>query len=163
MFGMKYTWGQNCNKSQQGFTLIELLVVISIIVVLGAGILTAVFNARAESRDMARATTTEQLKLAVRLYKDAKGVYPDYAEGTEIASDTALGQALLPYIKGFKDDSMREEGFEYWYISDFDCTEPGQRVVYISPLERSENSNAVALCGADIGADTNAFITIITQ
>ena len=165
---MKYRSLTDYNSKKQGFTLIELLVVLSLVVILGGGILTAVFNARKESRDMARTATAEQLKLAVRLYKDAKGAYPSAPSGTELIPSNGIGADILPYLQNFTEDSMRQDGHEYWYDSDFDCTVSGQRVVFMRKLEFADNSNFNTVCGAGNPSNlpndwtrTEVFVTVI--
>lgn len=168
MLGMRYQSDKDYNNQKRGFTLIELLIVLSLIVILSGGILTAIYNARKESRDMARATTAEQLKLAIRLYKDAKGAYPSATAGTELVPATGIGAEILPYIKGFTEDTMRASGHEYWYDSDFDCTVAGQKVIFMRKLEFPENSNFDAVCGAGNPSNlpgswtrTEVFVTVI--
>lgn len=60
-----------------GFTLIELLVVIAIIGVLASVVLASLNSARRKSRDARRVADVKQLQLALELYFDAKGKYPD--------------------------------------------------------------------------------------
>ena len=82
----------------KGFTLIELLVVVSVIIILIVGILDILYNARKESRDKARISDAQQLKLAVKLYSEAKGKYPDYPTGIQIGVGGAIDAELAPFI-----------------------------------------------------------------
>jgi prepilin-type N-terminal cleavage/methylation domain-containing protein len=64
-------------SKKSGFTIIELIVVVSIIGILAA-VITVNFNeSRAGVRDTERAVSLEQLQLALELYKDTYGQYPD--------------------------------------------------------------------------------------
>lgn len=63
-----------CN--QRGFTLPELLVVIAIIGILSASGYAYFANAKAQARDRVRATTLEELRVALEQYKDKYGRYP---------------------------------------------------------------------------------------
>lgn len=59
-----------------GFTLIELLVVIAIIGMLASIVLASLSNARAKSRDARRISDLRQVQLAVELFYDQVGEYP---------------------------------------------------------------------------------------
>ncbi|HEQ78172.1 MAG TPA: prepilin-type N-terminal cleavage/methylation domain-containing protein, partial [Euryarchaeota archaeon] len=65
------------NNSKKGFTLIELLVVISIIGLLSSVILASLNTARSKARDAQRISDLKQIQLALELYRDENGVYPD--------------------------------------------------------------------------------------
>lgn len=64
------------NKTKKGFTLIELLVVIAIIGILTSIVLASLSTARKKSRDIKRITDIVQLRNAIGLYFNEKGVYP---------------------------------------------------------------------------------------
>jgi general secretion pathway protein G len=64
-------------KSVKGFTLIELLVVIAIIGILSSVVLASLNTARLKSRDTRRIADVKQLQLALALYFDSVGEYPD--------------------------------------------------------------------------------------
>ena len=59
-----------------GFTLVELLVTISIISVLASVVLTSVNSARAKARDARRIADFKQIQLALELFYDSQGKYP---------------------------------------------------------------------------------------
>lgn len=63
--------------NKKGFTLIELLVVISIIGILASVVLASLNSARRKSRDARRVADIKQIQLALELYFDSKGEYPD--------------------------------------------------------------------------------------
>lgn len=64
-------------KANRGFTLIELLVVIAIIGILSSVVLASLNSAREKSRDAKRVSDIRQLTLALELYFDSNGTYPD--------------------------------------------------------------------------------------
>ncbi len=64
-------------NNSSGFTLIELLVVIAIIGVLASVVLASLNTARRKSRDARRIADIKQIQLALELYFDANGEYPD--------------------------------------------------------------------------------------
>ena len=72
-----FTFLHKENRHKGGFTLIELLVVIAIIGVLASIVLASLNNARRKSRDARRVTDIKQLQLALELYFDSVGEYPD--------------------------------------------------------------------------------------
>lgn len=66
------------NKSKiKGFTLIELLVVIAIIGLLSSIVLASLNMARAKARDAKRLSDMHQMQIALELYYDSFGRYPD--------------------------------------------------------------------------------------
>lgn len=62
---------------KRGFTLIELLVVIAIIGILSSIVLASLNSARKKGRDARRVSDIKQLQLALELYYDSNGSYPD--------------------------------------------------------------------------------------
>ncbi|MCX6731429.1 MAG: prepilin-type N-terminal cleavage/methylation domain-containing protein, partial [Candidatus Parcubacteria bacterium] len=67
----------NFQENKKGFTLIELLVVISIIGLLSSIVLASLNSARAKARDAKRMSDLHQLQLALELYYNQYGQYPD--------------------------------------------------------------------------------------
>ncbi|QQG46145.1 MAG: prepilin-type N-terminal cleavage/methylation domain-containing protein [Candidatus Niyogibacteria bacterium] len=85
-----------------GFTLIELLVVIAIIGVLASVVLASLNSARRKSRDARRVADVKQMQLALELYFDTEGEYPDAT--SKLAPDyipavptDPVGQVAYPY------------------------------------------------------------------
>ncbi|MFH1522241.1 MAG: type II secretion system protein [Patescibacteria group bacterium] len=84
----RFTWGPLRNA---GFTLIELLVVISIIGLLSSMAVYAINSARLKARDIKRLADLKQIQLALELFYDATGYYPEYLPlGTVCNATTVL-------------------------------------------------------------------------
>jgi prepilin-type N-terminal cleavage/methylation domain-containing protein len=64
-------------QHSRGFTLIELLVVIAIIGMLSSVVLASLNSARAKARDSRRAADLQSIRVALELYYDANGSYPN--------------------------------------------------------------------------------------
>jgi type II secretion system protein G len=88
----------NKKTLKAGFTLIELLVVVAIIGILASIVLASLNTARQRSRDARRVADVKQIQLALELYFDSCGEYPDTYTGT-VASPpvcNTLGNGLTP-------------------------------------------------------------------
>jgi type II secretion system protein G len=104
----------------RGFTLIELLVVIAIIGILSSVVLASLNDARQKSRDAKRIADVKQLQLALELYFDSEGTYPN---ATQFAATDGTG--LVPdYIAALPTDPV--DGLNYQYAalgSGISCTD----------------------------------------
>lgn len=67
----------NDKSKTKGFTLIELLVVIAIIGILSSVVLASLNTARAKARDAKRLSDMHQMQVALELYYNSFGGYPD--------------------------------------------------------------------------------------
>lgn len=67
----------NSKSKTKGFTLIELLVVVAIIGILSSVVLASLNTARAKARDAKRLSDMRQMQIALELYYDSFGRYPD--------------------------------------------------------------------------------------
>lgn len=65
------------NMNRKGFTLIELLVVIAIIGLLSAVVLASLSTARSKARDSKRIAEIKQLMLALEMYNNEVGHFPN--------------------------------------------------------------------------------------
>lgn len=84
--------------TNKGFTLIELLVVIAIIGVLSSIVLASLNSARIKARDARRKADLRSLELAIQLYYDSTGTFPD-SETTHLGDWPAgYKTQLAPYI-----------------------------------------------------------------
>lgn len=117
-------------KTHLGFTLIELIVVIAIVSILSAVVLINLNTSRIRSRDIRRATDIRQIQVAVELYADVVGHYPNSAgvwtsfdspgySPNPIYSPNAanLTAALAPYINSAGDPKNLGGDSGYLYIS----------------------------------------------
>ena len=64
-------------KNKKAFTLIELLVTIAIIGILSAIVMVSLNGPRQKARDAKRISDIKQIQLALELYNEVKGEYPD--------------------------------------------------------------------------------------
>jgi type II secretion system protein G len=78
----------------KGFTLIELLVVIAIIGILSSVVVATLNSARTKARDAARVSDLKQIQVALELYYDSRGEYPDSL--TKLKTDATGG--TLPSV-----------------------------------------------------------------
>jgi type II secretion system protein G len=92
----------------RGFTLIELLVVIAIIGVLSSVILASLNKAREKARDAKRQSDIGQMQLALELYYDSNGSYPNtgYWMYSCNGSWDTLQTALAPYMPTLPKDPV---------------------------------------------------------
>lgn len=70
-----------------GFTLIELLVVIGIISVLSSIVLVNLNGVRGKARDSVRLSDIRQISLALQLFFDKNGRYPDAIDGVDVLGE----------------------------------------------------------------------------
>jgi len=117
------------NKSRNaGFTLIELLVVIAIIGILGSVVLVNLNGARAKSRDVRRIADLKQIQIALELYYDSNGRYPQPSQGWSTWSghcpsygdnDNYISGLAPTYIPVLPRDPIYDVGVQcYLYNSD---------------------------------------------
>jgi len=94
------------HHSERGFTLIELLVVIAIIGLLSSVVLASLNSARVKARDAKRISDLSQMRIALELYYDANGTYPNtgYWLYSCDGSWNTLQTALAPYMPNLPKD-----------------------------------------------------------
>jgi len=104
-----------CRMGVSGFTLIELLVVIAIIGLLSSVVLASVNSARMKSRDVRRIKDLHEIRLALEMYFDDHGYYPQsgcgwdcngYRYSYSTSSWAALESDLSPYISKLPKDPI---------------------------------------------------------
>lgn len=86
--------GKQFSIEASGFTLIELLVVISILGILASLLISNVTGARERARDSQRKSDLQQIKEALRMYKNDFGGYP--ATGTTSGTIKGCGTTATP-------------------------------------------------------------------
>jgi prepilin-type N-terminal cleavage/methylation domain-containing protein len=69
-------------REKKGFTLIELLVVVAIIGLLASIVLVSLNSARAKARDARRVADLRQIQIALEMFYDQQGRYPQNSGGT---------------------------------------------------------------------------------
>ena len=134
-------------RKNKGFTLIELLVVIAIIGILSSVVLASLNSARRKSRDARRVADIKQIQLALELYFDANGEYPD-----------ALSKLAPTYIAAVPTDPL---GGDYLYnaytattvSATYDCTEATETCVYYHLGANLEEGGAATQSDRDIDGD----------
>lgn len=135
-------------KRQGGFTLIELLVVIAIIGILATIVMVSLNTVRAKARDTQRVATVRQIQLALQMYYDANGSYPENF-------DTDWS-ALVPTYMGVKPADPGSAGGNYQYcISSTKGYHLGTAVV----LEATTEGSGVLAGDADLTAATDGCTT----
>jgi prepilin-type N-terminal cleavage/methylation domain-containing protein len=87
--------------NKKGFTLIELLVVLSIIGVLASIVLSSINTARAKARDAKRIQSVRQIQIALDIYRDQYGSYPDSRDCNSWDSNEEGGFLPLLQQTGF--------------------------------------------------------------
>lgn len=68
--------------SRRGFTLVEVLIALSIIILLASVVFVSSSQARAKARDVERLNNVSQLSIALRLYAEQYGEYPNASSDT---------------------------------------------------------------------------------
>ena len=145
-------------NTKKGFTLIELLVVIAIIGLLSSIVLASLSSARMKARDSLRVSNLRQIRLALDLFYDANGYYPqsdcgwdcnNYRYSYVPASWNNLAADLAPYIKLPKDPINSNCGpwdnacYSYAYGNVGRATQP----VQYDLTAQFENPNNPQRCG----------------
>jgi prepilin-type N-terminal cleavage/methylation domain-containing protein len=97
-----------------GFTLIELLVVISIIGMLSSIVLASLNSARIKARDVRRKADLHSLELAIALFNDATGTYPDNALTDGGNWPASYRAQLAPYLPNPPVDPLSNTGGRYY-------------------------------------------------
>ncbi len=135
-----------------GFTLVEILVVVGIVSTLSLIVFPSLSGSREKGRDAARVADIEQLSVALRLYAEQHGSYPDEADGVRLGEGGSLDTDLDPYIEVSHDPSGPGDADRYYvYDSSFDCPLKGgaKIALYANEMEREGNGNWRAICDAE--------------
>lgn len=108
------------SRVNSGFTLIELLVVIAIIGLLSSVVLASLNTARAKGRDAKRLSDIRQIQIALEMYYDSNGVYPNSGGGWRSECDGITASNVIPglvptYIPIFPSDPTMDK------INDTSC------------------------------------------
>lgn len=103
-------------KGQDGFTLIELLVVIAIIGVLSTIMMASLNAARTKARDVRRKGDLHALELAIQLYYDTNGTFPNNDVSSSVGGDwsAAYKAQLAPYLSSVPTDPLANDAGRYY-------------------------------------------------
>lgn len=126
------------SSKKYGFTLIEMLVVTSIVSLFISITLAFVQDAKVNARNVVRIQNTNQVALAIELYKlDHNGLPPgdDFGEYINGVSDWIPG--LVPdYLESLPVDPIDDGAYKFHYTRD------GDGYVVVSLLENGGNSQS---------------------
>lgn len=158
-------------QQKGGFSLIELVVVVALIAIIVTIVIVSIAGVRKNSREKDRVSDLANIEFALTLYKEANRSYPSYASGAEIGVGGALDSAIIQYDGNIyadpKSDGVAGGMYEYWYDSDFTCSEENQAVVFARNMEESRNANFAEVCTHgnpdDTVAGSNSYIVILKQ
>ena len=110
---------------KKGFTLIELLVVIAVIGMLASIVLVSMKGVREKARDARRVSDLKQIQLALELFYDTNGTYPNPGWGWRsecpgwggLAANDVIPGLTPTYIGIFpQDPSMNKSDNTYCYL-----------------------------------------------
>jgi prepilin-type N-terminal cleavage/methylation domain-containing protein len=108
---------------KRGFSMLEILIVISIINILASVSLFVLQDLQKDSRDRQRKSDLHQIHLALRLYKDVNGAYPDFRGGAYIGDGGEMDRVLAQFFHNIPRDPLHgvQDGFAYYYDSEIKC------------------------------------------
>lgn len=152
---------------RRGFTLVELLIILGVMSALSTIVYYNVNEARAKSRDTQRMSDLSQIHLALRLYNDTYGSYPDFPGaigGVAVGEGTEIDSYLDPFFpRSFKDPlaSTGDPNYHYVYDTDIDACYLEAEGVYAS-MEVASHANWSEVCGAGAGGEPvpNTYIVL---
>ena len=120
------------SRTNKGFTLIELLVVIAIIGILSSVVLASLNSARVKARDARRMADLHSLELAIMLYYDATGGFPNNDSTGAGDWSAAYKAQLAPYISKPPLDPLANDGGRYYASSEMTwSTDPNCNGQYV--------------------------------
>lgn len=128
-----------------GFTVAEMLVVISIIGILAMVVLVNYGNVQSHARDQARISDLEQIRLALSLYKQDLGAYPDEADFAQAVTNAGLEANDVTY----SDSELCASGYS--------------AVTLRTTMENESNGNLAEIqnrCSGLVGEDSD-FILLL--
>lgn len=139
-------------SKESGFTLVEILVVVAIVAALGTAVIGNLSEGRTKARDTERMNDLAQFQVALRLYRDSNGAYPEYDAGVIVGEGSAFDTEMLPFFPSIPSDPMgpTNDAYEYFYGSDVHCRALDNSKRYIvllaRTMEKSANANWATTC-----------------
>jgi len=167
-------------QNQRAFTLIELLVVIAIIGLLATIVLVSLNTARAKARDTKRLSDIRQIIIALEMFYDANGRYPDnndgisgsgecVGDGVSCGSSNVFETAIRPYMARIPrdpshncPDASNSCGGSYYYYA-YDYSHSGcDPVISFHLFEndgmRNQYSRRDTTSGGDMDIDDSEYV-----
>ena len=133
-------------SKRRGFTLVEVLVVVAIVAALGTAVIGSLSEGRTKARDTQRMNDLAQFQVALRLYRDANGSYPEYDAGVVVGEGSAFDTEMLPFFPSIPSDPMgpTDAVYEYFYGSEVHCRALDNSKRYIVLLARTMEKSSFA-------------------
>lgn len=186
---MYYFSPQHHNKhDERGFTLPELMVSIGIISLLSAVVLSFGLNAQGRARDAQRLDDIKQIELALEVYNQEFGVYPENSDisNPPMCSDTIdarfrvgagnlLDQNLMnaglmdhvPQDPLDDEDDYWSNDYMYQYNASWWCPNAGGsqdvRLLVINNMESDVHNNCDEVCGAPYHSGDYCIVLHVNQ
>lgn len=147
-------------RHNRGFTLIELLVVIAIIGILSSVVLASLNSARSSSRDARRQTDLQQMSLALELFYDSCGEYPNHGGNNQLDTGDTTGSCsdtFGDYMDSVPSDPQDGSAYGYNVNSDNSTYCLGAELENTDPGDSGHPDNHVAAC--ESGGSSDASLT----
>jgi len=156
--------------NRKGFTLIELLVVIAIIGLLASIVLVSLNSARKKARDTKRLSDINQVNLAMELYYDSYGHYPDSTSNPSLGSgwdhlgDDSGVDAVLQnagFMTKVPADPVND-GSTYYYFYDtvHNCTQVSGDPALLAVRNFEQANHPQANCPEVCGRSWNGYCIV---
>lgn len=160
---------RNFSIKKSGFTILEIIVAVAIIGILASIVILNTQSAKFKARDTQRISDLQQVRVALRTYRDAESTAypsgngsPNYDNGIEIGTgSSAIDTLIAPYVSAtVKDPMSGTSGYAYYYNSKYSCNGNNHIVLVVSKMEGSAG-NFSQICGAPpMGGYANIFPSV---
>ena len=159
----------NIRSQNKGFTLIELLVVIAIIGLLASIVLVSLNTAREKARDTKRLSIISQVNLAMEMYYDKYGHYPDstsspsLGNGWDHLGDGSGVDAVLEnegLISKVPADPVDNSTYYIFYDTVHNCTQVSGYPALLAIRNFEKSNHPQANCPETCGRDWNGYCIV---